>query len=433
MWCTTGFHQRFDEAIDDTSGGLVKDATNVWIIHCDRTRNWLSKPSDAARTRATLISNIGDYSKRHGGTGDYNLDATNSATASMMPAYKETSAQAKADMKILTNDGWCSGSISEFKAVPGILSFDVTGTECRTLCAEDVNCDAVNYAPSLPWKHGQTNFCKMYGAQIENHVGWTTSVGTTEQNLETWPDTGIVTFPTKYKLTCATKVPTKFPSQVPACADLGSVADTCKLHLKHVDSAIKKVDTNTNYDYACAGLGSTISAVTLRKASADGAYTDGQKRVAHNIASKNLFTKCFLTKVALDECNGELETTYSKEFSKGKAGVVQESAETEADDGYAEAMTKATGKATTARGLCTDLYNQREAHIDNDRTILHKLKPLLQQLNICDGKDGDATDTKRNMFGDNLLQVAASSTSEMQAKCALVKKSVSALLETRGK
>ena len=68
--------------------------------------------------------------------------------------------------------------------------------------------------------------------------------------------------------------------------------------------------------------------------------------------------------------------------------------------------------------------------IESDRTILNNLKPLLQQLNICGGKDGDATDTKRNMFGDNLLQVAASSTSEMQAKCALAKKSVAALLET---
>merc|ERR1712166_1511667 len=65
-------------------------------------------------------------------------------------------------------------------------------------------------------------------------------------------------------------------------------------------------------------------------------YTDGQERVAHNIASKNLFTKCFLTKVALDECNGELETTYSKEFSKGEAGVVQESADASADKKFEE-------------------------------------------------------------------------------------------------
>ena len=227
-----------------------------------------------------------------------------------------------------------------------------------------------------------------------------------------------------------------------ACAALGSVADTCELHLKHVDSAIKTVDTNTNY--ACVALGSTIQDVTSRKANADGAYaiadkhfeeesklyTDGQERVARNIASKNLFTKCFLTKDALDECNVEEETTYSKEFSKGRAGVVQETAETAADEVHAEAMKKATDEDTTARGLCTDLYNQREAHIDSDKTLLRNLKPLLEQLNICGGKDGDATDTKRNMFGDNLLQVAASSTSEMQAKCALAKKSVAALLET---
>ena len=227
-----------------------------------------------------------------------------------------------------------------------------------------------------------------------------------------------------------------------ACAALGSVADTCELHLKHVDSAIKTVDTNTNY--ACVALGSTIQDVTSRKANADGAYaiadkhfeeesklyTDGQERVARNIASKNLFTKCFLTKDALDECNVEEETTYSKEFSKGRAGVVQETAETAADEVHAEAMKKATDEDTTARGLCTDLYNQREAHIESDETLLRNLKPLLEQLNICGGKDGDATDTKRNMFGDNLLQVAASSTSEMQAKCALAKKSVAALLET---
>merc|ERR1712072_1310834 len=159
-------------------------------------------------------------------------------------------------------------------------------------------------------------------------------------------------------------------------------------------------------------------------------YTDGQERVARNIATKNLFTKCFLTKDALDECNDQTQTTYSKESGKGRAGVVQEDAETAADNVHTNAMKKATDEDTTARGVCTDLYNQREAHIESDRKILHNLKPLLEQLNICDGKDGDATDTKRNMFGDNLLQVAASSTSEMQAKCALVKKSVAALLET---
>ena len=40
-------------------------------------------------------------------------------------------------------------------------------------------------------------------------------------------------------------------------------------------------------------------------------------------------------------------------------------------------MTKATGKATTARGLCTDLKNQREAHIDN--TTL----PILLSIVVC--------------------------------------------------
>jgi len=42
----------------------------------------------------------------------------------------------------------------------------------------------------------------MYGEQIEPKVGWTTC-GKSEKTLKTWPDTGIVIFPTKYKLTCA--------------------------------------------------------------------------------------------------------------------------------------------------------------------------------------------------------------------------------------
>ena len=126
-------------------------------------------------------------------------DATDGGNCHLYAADQCTTTIPMAGTWTIINGGWCSGSISSFTAVPGIWKFDVTDTECRTVCAEDVNCDAVNYAPSLPWHSGQTNFCKMYGVQIESKVGWTDSVG----SLETWPDTGIVIVPTDFVMTCA--------------------------------------------------------------------------------------------------------------------------------------------------------------------------------------------------------------------------------------
>lgn len=130
---------------------------------------------------------------------DTMLNGFQVAKTEMLAMSDQDESDCAAPMWTITNGGWCSGSISSFTSVPSIWSFDVTDTECRTLCAEDVNCDAVNYAPSLSWHSGKTNFCQMYGAQIESKVGWTNSVGT----LETWPDTGIVIFPTPYVMTCA--------------------------------------------------------------------------------------------------------------------------------------------------------------------------------------------------------------------------------------
>ena len=114
-----------------------------------------------------------------------------------------TAAESEVADIVFPNEGWCSGSKSGFSAVSCIHKFDVTATECKTFCADDVNCDAVNYAPSLKWHRGKTNFCQMYGAQIEYpRVGWTTCGINKKDALKKWPDTGIEIFPTKYKITC---------------------------------------------------------------------------------------------------------------------------------------------------------------------------------------------------------------------------------------
>ena len=73
-------------------GGLQPDGTgclvattsspNVWVVHNDSTRNWLSKPAPAlCRAKALVVGDVGVYRKRHGGGGAYNLNATLSAAA----------------------------------------------------------------------------------------------------------------------------------------------------------------------------------------------------------------------------------------------------------------------------------------------------------------------------------------------------------------
>ena len=68
----------------DTVGCLARessDAANVWLMHADGTRNWLSAPPSGAVASAFALPSIAIYPKRHGGTGAYNLDAADSATA----------------------------------------------------------------------------------------------------------------------------------------------------------------------------------------------------------------------------------------------------------------------------------------------------------------------------------------------------------------
>jgi hypothetical protein len=66
---------------NDTDGCLVRDGVDVWIVHADGTRNWLSMPPAGASDAARPIADASAYPKRHGGKGAYNLDADQSAAA----------------------------------------------------------------------------------------------------------------------------------------------------------------------------------------------------------------------------------------------------------------------------------------------------------------------------------------------------------------
>ena len=66
---------------NDTDGCLVRDGLDVWIVHADGTRNWLSTPPAGACDAARPIADASAYPKRHGGKGAYNLDADQSAAA----------------------------------------------------------------------------------------------------------------------------------------------------------------------------------------------------------------------------------------------------------------------------------------------------------------------------------------------------------------
>ena len=72
----------------DTEGCLVTESNlaDVWIVHQDGTRNWISAPATGCKTKALIVTNVGVYAKRYDGRGEYNLDSTESATACQQSA-----------------------------------------------------------------------------------------------------------------------------------------------------------------------------------------------------------------------------------------------------------------------------------------------------------------------------------------------------------
>ena len=68
---------------NDTAGCLVrkKGSDDVWIVHSDGTRNWLSEPPAGSLDAAYSVPSMVPYPKRHAGTGAYALDAADCAAA----------------------------------------------------------------------------------------------------------------------------------------------------------------------------------------------------------------------------------------------------------------------------------------------------------------------------------------------------------------
>lgn len=66
----------------DVEGCLVKESgTYVWIVHSDKTRNWIGSPTSACKSKAAVVPDIEVYPKRYNGAGRYTLDAVQSAAA----------------------------------------------------------------------------------------------------------------------------------------------------------------------------------------------------------------------------------------------------------------------------------------------------------------------------------------------------------------
>jgi len=67
----------------DADGCLVRhDSTShQWIVHNDGTRNWIPTPTSGCNAKALKVPDVTVYTKRHGGSGAYALDAAQSAKA----------------------------------------------------------------------------------------------------------------------------------------------------------------------------------------------------------------------------------------------------------------------------------------------------------------------------------------------------------------
>merc|ERR1711972_361302 len=51
--------------------------------------NWIGSPASGCISKALIVDDVGVYEQRHDGTGEYTLDATESALACAMPACDE--------------------------------------------------------------------------------------------------------------------------------------------------------------------------------------------------------------------------------------------------------------------------------------------------------------------------------------------------------
>ena len=70
---------------NDTEGCLLhadggKD-NNVWLVHSDGTRNWLSRPTPGCFNNSLGVADINIYVKRHGGVDAYSLNEAQSKVA----------------------------------------------------------------------------------------------------------------------------------------------------------------------------------------------------------------------------------------------------------------------------------------------------------------------------------------------------------------
>ena len=59
----------------------INDANSIWIVHPDGTRNWLQYPPASCFAKAIVVPSIDVFPKRDGGTGQYTLNAADSAAA----------------------------------------------------------------------------------------------------------------------------------------------------------------------------------------------------------------------------------------------------------------------------------------------------------------------------------------------------------------
>ena len=82
----------------------------------------------------------------------------------------------------------------------------------------------------------------------------------------------------------------------------------------------------------------------------------------------------------------------------------------------------ATTVQTEEKAECTRFYDLRSSHISSDSKLLDEIKPLLEQLKICD-TDGKAQADEKNTKLLSLLETSA------QAKCAAANKKLQSFLE----
>ena len=206
----TGQTQTSDvDMYEEGQDELVKEEMDMYPLISSMDKQLHGKTMNKNTFEQKLIENLEHYKESYeqikDPDGDGDDAAEDTAAAKTSPSTTDTSPSLLEFKSTLKSRGAATGYCSDYKYMTdgtvqsGKYRVRNTGS-CPSSYVESCHATKGCFCSKTKDTCSSWKFDKHY--KTVKHVGWTTC-GKSKETLKTWPDTGIVIFPTKYKLTCA--------------------------------------------------------------------------------------------------------------------------------------------------------------------------------------------------------------------------------------